>query len=124
MVAPDQGDAVRIADLQCKKQQKCFYGIKATIDKIAHKKVIGIRTLAANFEELQQIKELAVDISTNGDWAVHTLHIAFFNQNLTGLGAQKFNLALFDVLTSLELFDPFVHIRGAAHVYETIESMY
>ena len=148
VVAPDERDAVGVADLQrcqmlsvlllrverivarglvgaahlqCQQQQKRFYRIKPAVHEVAHEEVIGVRTLAADFEKLQQVKKLAVNVAANGDGAVHALHVALLNQNLARLGAQQLHLALFDVLASLELLDPFVHVGGAAHGAQAME---
>ena len=121
VVASDKRDAVGIANLQSEKQQKRFNRVKASINKIAHEKVIGVRTLASNFEELQQVKKLTMNVAANGYGAVHALHVALLTQNLARLGAQQLHLALFDVLASLELLDPFVHVGGAAHGAQALE---
>jgi hypothetical protein len=46
---------------------------------------------------------------------IDTLHIALLQQNLTGLGAQRFHFVLLDNLTSPQLLDLSVQIAVFAH---------
>ena len=65
VVAPDQRDAVRVPDLEGQEQQKGLNTVKAAVDKVTHEEVVGGRALPANIEQLNEVVELAMNISTN-----------------------------------------------------------
>ena len=73
---------------------------------VYQKEVVCVWTFAANFVQLHQVIELTVDVTTDGDWCIHSLYIALIHQDLTRLGTQRLHLRLLQVLTTL-------HKRGS-----------
>jgi hypothetical protein len=95
MVAADEGDAIRVADLEQEQEEKRLDRVEAPVDKVAletrsgrrargaseaakgrggavtervsahHEEIGRARTLAAMPEQLHQVKELAVDVATD-----------------------------------------------------------
>jgi hypothetical protein len=51
--------------LECQEQQECFDTVEATIDIVAHEEVVCFGAVAANTEELLQVVELPMDITTD-----------------------------------------------------------
>lgn len=44
--------------------------------------------IPTDFEELEQVVELAMDVAADGDGWIHPLYIALLHQDLLGFGAQ------------------------------------
>ena len=65
VVSTKKRNAVGVEDLQRKQEQKRFDAVVASVDIIAHEEVIRIRTFASDKEQLLQIVELTVDVSTD-----------------------------------------------------------
>lgn len=65
VIAANQVDSIRIADFESQEEEEGLHTVKATIDEISHEQVVCFRTIIANFEQLFQVIELAVDITTN-----------------------------------------------------------
>jgi hypothetical protein len=95
VVAADEGDAIRVADLEQEQEEKRLDRVEAPVDKVAletrsgrrargaseaaiggagagaqgasahHEEIGRARTLAAMPEQLHQVKELAVDVATD-----------------------------------------------------------
>ena len=65
VVSTKKRNAVWVEDLQRKQEQKRFDAVVASVDIIAHEEVIRIRTFASDKEQLLQIVELTVDVSTD-----------------------------------------------------------
>lgn len=55
------------------------------VDVVTHEEVVGLRGLAADAEQLDQIVELAVDVTAHSDRAAHALHVGFLHQHLASL---------------------------------------
>ena len=68
MVASQKSDSVFVPDFEGQKEQECLNAIFSSVDIIAHEDVIGVRRESTDFEEFEEIVELAVDIAANGDW--------------------------------------------------------
>lgn len=47
---------------------------------------------------------------TYRDWCINTLHVAFFNQDLSGLVAKSFDLRFLQVLAALQTLNLLVKI--------------
>ena len=65
VVSTKKRNAVRVDDLQRKQEQKGFNAVVASVDIIAHEEVVRIGTVASDKEQLLQVVELAVDVSTD-----------------------------------------------------------
>ncbi len=89
MVPTENSDTVFIADLQANQQCHSFDGVVASIDVVAHEEVVGVGRDASNLEELHEVVELAMDVSTHGDWAAYGLDIGFILEYLLRLGMKK-----------------------------------
>jgi hypothetical protein len=75
MVSTENGDSILIANLQRDKKRDCFDRVVATINIVAHEKIVSIRTVATNTEKFNQIMELAMNVSTNCDWTTNELNV-------------------------------------------------
>jgi len=67
MVASQDGDSLFVSDFQGEQVAEGFDGVVPSIDVISQEKVVGIGNRASDFEKLNQIVELAVDVSANED---------------------------------------------------------
>ncbi len=101
VVAPDQGDTVRVPHFQSQQQKKSFHRIEPTVNIVPQKQIVRSRALSTLLEQLQQVIELPMNVPTNGDRQVNPLHIILFDQNLPGPQAQRLDLVLVEVLASL-----------------------
>mmetsp|Transcript_6233 Transcript_6233/g.18937 ORF Transcript_6233/g.18937 Transcript_6233/m.18937 type:complete len:205 (-) Transcript_6233:40-654(-) len=117
VVASNESDAVRVANLESEKQEEGFDTVEASIDKVAHEEVVRVRTLATDLEELLEIVELAMNISADGHRSVHTLHVPLLDQDLLGLVAERLHLLLLDDLTAPQLFNLPIQIRCHSFFY-------
>ena len=59
--------------------------------------------MTSNFEELHQIVELTVDVSTDSNWALYSLNVALLGQNLLRFLAQYLNLQTFLLTNCLNI---------------------
>lgn len=75
VVSTQNGDSVAVAHLQADEQRDGLNGVVSTVDVISHEEVVGIRRLASNSEQLDQVVPLAMNITANGHRAVHALDI-------------------------------------------------
>jgi hypothetical protein len=96
VIASNERDPVRIANLQAKKQQERLERIEAAVDEIAHEEVICVRYVAAHAEELHQVMELTVNVTADGDWGVDGDHIAFFDEQFSCFVAKLSHLGFGD----------------------------
>lgn len=56
-------------------------------------------------KQLQQVEELAVYVSTYGDWGIDMLHVGLFHEDLSRFKTELFHLRFGDGLASLQLLD-------------------
>lgn len=94
MVTTENGDAIWVPDFQSNQECGRLHGVISSINIVAHEKVVRVWGLSSNSEQLSEVMELAMDISTDGDRAPHRLNIALINKNLPRLVAQRANLKL------------------------------
>lgn len=95
MVTPKNGDALREANFQSDQEGNSLNGIVATVNVVAcisrsaqgtsirrnliltHEEIVGVWIWSANLEELHQIVELAMYVTTHGDRAFLHQKISF-----------------------------------------------
>ena len=90
VVAPKESDVAGILELQAQEEAESFHRVVSPIHKVAQKYVRGVwrRSADGRAEEVQQVKELAVQIADDGDGRSDRLHIGFFDQQLGHRNAQ------------------------------------
>ena len=62
--------------LKSNKEGDGLHTVVSSVHVVAHKQVVGIRRLASDFEQLHQVMELTMDISTDSHWTLDLLNIA------------------------------------------------
>ena len=85
MITSENGDAILEAHLKGDQERDCLDRVVASIDVVTHEQVVGVRGLPSNLEELAQIMELSMDVTTDGHWGAHLLHVRLVNQDFFSL---------------------------------------
>ena len=85
VVTSQNGDSVLEAHLQAHQQRHCLHAVVATIDIVAHEQVVCIRRTSTNLKQFHQVVELAMNVTTDGDWALDGLDIHFSVQDFFSL---------------------------------------
>lgn len=75
VVTAKDRNSLAIPDLQGNEKGHCLYGVISSVDIVSHEQVVGVGRLSSNFEEFLKIVKLAVDISADRDWRVHSLNV-------------------------------------------------
>ena len=75
VVSTQDCDAVFKSNFQTNQQSDCLNWVVPAIYVVTHKKIVGVRWAATNLEQLHQVVELAMNISTDSDWALYRLDI-------------------------------------------------
>ena len=65
--------------LQCHKKRHRLDRVVPTVHIVSHEEVVSIRAVSPNTEQLHQIMELTVDISTHRYWALDFLNIGLLS---------------------------------------------
>mmetsp|Transcript_25081 Transcript_25081/g.45376 ORF Transcript_25081/g.45376 Transcript_25081/m.45376 type:complete len:216 (+) Transcript_25081:402-1049(+) len=82
VVAADEGDAIGIAYLQSEEEEEGFDAVVAAVDEVSEEEVVFVGTFTSDFEEFDQVVELAVDVSAY--LRLHVMRRAFFTWRLIG----------------------------------------
>lgn len=92
MVSPENRDSVPVLYLENQHIKESLHTMEAPIHIVPHEQVISIlnkatnyRQLATDLENLQQVIELAMDITADSDWCPDLNHVGFFYQDLFNL---------------------------------------
>lgn len=107
VVAADEVDSVRIAQLEADEERYCFDGEQTAVNVVAweksaewragggdqhtQEKIIGVGTGPSNLEYLNHVEELAVDIAHDGNRCPDVHDIALLHEQLLGFGAYCFD---------------------------------
>ena len=85
VITSQDGDSVLEADLKGHQEGYSLNRVVATIDVISHEEIVSVGRAATDLEELAQVVELTMDITTNCYRGTNFLHIRFVYQNFFGL---------------------------------------
>lgn len=104
VVSSEDGDAVLVAHLQADEKGNCFHRVVTTIDVVSHEEVVGIRRLASNSEQLDEVIPLAMDVAAHRHWAAHALHVRLILKDFTSLitSTHQFEVNIATKLTKRE----------------------
>ena len=106
VVTSEEGDAVGPLELEAEKELEGLNGVIAAIDEITHEDVAGVGDLTALFEKLEEVMELTVDITADGDRGTDGLHIAFLDQDLLDFLAKDAEVSFRQDATVLDSSEP------------------
>jgi len=79
VVTSEESDVAGVLQLQAHQECECLYGVETTVNEIAHKNVAGLGNFSSLVEELDQIMELSMDISTDSNGCAHGLDVALLH---------------------------------------------
>lgn len=114
MVTSEESNVSWVLELEAKEKLECFHGIEASIDKITHENVAGVWDLTTLVEELEEIVELAVNISADSDWSFNWLDVAFLNKDFLDFLAEDSKFSLWQNCSALDGLEPAVDISCVA----------
>ena len=89
VVATEDGDSVGVAHLEGDEKSDSLDRVVATIDVVTHEEIIGVGRLATNLEEFAQIVELTVNVTADGHWCTHLLHVGLVDQDFFSLCSRR-----------------------------------
>mmetsp|Transcript_6523 Transcript_6523/g.14256 ORF Transcript_6523/g.14256 Transcript_6523/m.14256 type:complete len:206 (-) Transcript_6523:14-631(-) len=110
VVASEDSNAVGKPHFEGHQQRDRLHGVVATVHVVAHEQVVRVRRLSSDAEQLHQVVELPVDVTTDGHGAVDRLNILFLDQNVASFVAQLLDLVLGQVLALVELLNPGIQL--------------
>ena len=90
MIAPQQRDMAGVFQLQAEQQAQCFNRIMTPIYKISQENIGRLRRPAAYLEKVQEIKELAMQVTDDSDRTGNRLDIAFLHEKFRNIRTQLF----------------------------------
>lgn len=108
MVSSQQNDVFWVFELITEEKLNCFNWVVTSINKIANEDISRLRKLTSNFEEFQNIKELAMNVSAYGNRRTGFLDIWLFKQELFNFVAECTNSSFFQVFAAFKLWNPFI----------------
>merc|ERR1740121_2325304 len=82
MVSADQCDPIGIPHFQRKQQQKCLHAVETAVHKITHEEIVRVWAIPSNLEQLHQVIELPMNVTTYRHRCVYPLDVALFHENL------------------------------------------
>lgn len=105
VISSKDGDSISKTHLEGNKEGHSLHRVVATIDVISHEEIVSVGRAATDLEELAQVVELTVDITTNCYRGTNFLHIRFVYQNFFGLFTKFNDLTLGERLAIKEILD-------------------
>lgn len=109
-------DELWVTHLQCHEQRDGLNWIEASVNKVAHEEIVCEWEIATNWEQLDQIVELAMDVPTDGHWCSHGLYVWLLHEDTYGKVSDEFNLLLGDTFELLQVADYEIQFAVLAHL--------
>lgn len=116
MVTPQEGNPVFIAHLQGQQHEEGLDAVPSAVHVVPQEDVVSIGRVAADLEQLQQVIELPVDVSADGDWRAHPHGVGLSLKDFLGQLAQLLDGGLLDLLPSLDLLDYLLSHLARTHI--------
>lgn len=108
MVSAKKSNLVRIPSLKRHKKCKRLEAVIPTIHKVSHKNIICRGKFPSYLKKFQQIIELTMNVTTDGDGCRNRLYVTLFNQQITDIITKFAELMFWEVLTRSNDLYPFV----------------
>ena len=101
VVASQQRHSVRPASFEDHQPGERLEAVVTAVYKVSHEDVVGVRWRTALSEELLQVVELSMDVSTHRHWGADGLDVGLFKEKITDQVAQLLQLCLRQILAVL-----------------------
>jgi hypothetical protein len=85
VIASKDCNSILVAHLEADEQRDSLNGIVTSIHIISHEEVVGIRRLASNSEQFDEVVPLTVNVSAHGHRAANSLDVGLILKNLSCL---------------------------------------
>ena len=85
------------------RPSECFEAVVTAIDEVAQEDIVRVRNSTASSEELLQVVELTMNVSTNGDWRRDWLHIGLLHEKVADQVTKFLKAASFSGLRILKV---------------------
>jgi hypothetical protein len=85
VVAPEDGDAMAVPDLERHEERHSLQRVVSPIDVVAHEEVVRVGTRTADAEQFRQVVELPVNVTADCYRGLDGLNIGLLLQNFLGL---------------------------------------
>ena len=115
VVASEQGDVRGVLELQAEKELEGLNRVESSVHEVSHEDVASVRDFTALIEEFEEIMELTMDVSADGDWSLDWLDVALFDEDLLDLLAKDSQFSLREDSSVLNSLEPAVDVRLSAH---------
>ena len=99
VIASEKEHLGGVENLQTEEQCDALHSLVASVDVVSQKQVSILGVVgwqSSQLDQLLEILELTVDVSTYFDWRLDSLHDWLFFDNLLGLLNDNNNIALFE----------------------------
>ena len=108
--------ATAIARARARNSRQSLDAVAAPVHEVSHENVALVGDLAADVKQLQQIVELAVDVTAHGHGRRHRLHGRLLHKQRLHHIAQLLEVRLGQMLASLDFFNPRIQIILLGHI--------
>ncbi|KAH3671911.1 hypothetical protein OGAPHI_000097 [Ogataea philodendri] len=108
MISSKNSDSSWIPNFHSHQVADRLHRVVSSVDVISHEQIVCVWARPSDFEQLHQIVELAVNISTYSDWHLHGLDVLLVLDNFDCHSAQLFNRVFTQWFTLAQLFYPTV----------------
>lgn len=85
VVAPEDGDAMTVPNLERHEERHGLQRVVSPIDVVAHEEVVRVGTRTADAEQFRQVVELPVNVTADCYWGLDGLYIGLLLQNFLRL---------------------------------------
>jgi hypothetical protein len=116
VVTPQEGNPVFIAHLQRQQHEEGLDTVPSAVHVIPQEDVVSVGRVPADLEQLQQVVQLPVNVSTDGDWGAHPDGVGLSLQDFLGQLAQLLDGGLLDLLPPLDLLDYLLSHLPRTHI--------
>ena len=85
MISSQDSNSIFVSYLQGDEKSDSLDAVVSSINIITHKKIIGVRYVASNFEKFHKIMKLAMDVTTDNNGCSNRDNIGLFLKYFFGL---------------------------------------
>ena len=94
MISAKNRDSVSVAYFECYHKCHDLHRVVSSVYIVSHEEIVCVWELATDFEQLDQIVELSVDVSTDGHWGAYVDHVRLVGQDFFSFTAQVCDFGL------------------------------
>ena len=110
VISSEEGNMSWVLEFEAEEKLESLNRVESSINKVSHEDISSVRDLSSLVEQFEEVVELTVDVTTDGNGSLHGLNVALFDKDFLNFLAKDSEFSLGEDGSTLNGLKPVVDV--------------